>query len=80
MALDAQDFQVMADRYRSYAVLCREFAITEAGAPLAASLLAQAEKWERDAEWAVRGGKAIASSRELLHQVTRILEREPPTK
>lgn len=52
---------IIADRFRDYAAQCRAFAETDAGRPLAARLLAQAEQWEKDALIAESEAARIAS-------------------
>ena len=77
MATTVKQLQEAAGRFRGYAESCRAFALTKHGAAYEATLLAQAERWERDAAWVERDCKTIASSQELLNKVKRLLEQEP---
>ena len=59
--------QHVAERFRFYSFLCRDYAVLSP--PAALAWLSQAEKWEKAAEAVERVAECIASSVALLGRV-----------
>jgi hypothetical protein len=62
----------IAERFRSYAVLCRDFAARTPHVDQKLRMLAQAAQWERDAARVQRDGEVISESIALLARMETI--------